>query len=731
MNDGAKMLVSSHHDKTVLNGSDGECGWNCTYKVNESVSLSFFSPDGSVPKAILNEGTLFRIRVRYEMKVDDKCIKQTLRNSSVNGTKQWRVRLIRPTNKKVPSFIANSLKSFSTYIEEEFLCSVEALCTLKVRANCTTSQTCYTELSPDDFKEKTLYLTHIGWLGDICSANPEENNKHSCIEINEFKYERKENLPSLLVFVLVAVISYIGPYIICLFSATEVTHRGIRQLILDGPSPVGVRSLIGNYFFSIDDTMPQRARGFIMRVFILPTLFLIPALFAEYLLCNNVLPRQNTLHITPLFQPLKVLCYGCYCYQGIYLHFLISRPKEESCSNPYVSARNLEKFLWIWDLPFKMSIHLRIFQWFFVQTFRVPSLALLRALEHIADGFHNRPSLKPTAEFRWFTILFLSKILGIMCAIPIVVILELEFYPFLIMMSFPIANLCSCGNLYKLWGLINIKFLDRDSLYVVQAVVVLLDICVSWLAAFGGLLFLRSAALGLLLLCELAVTVVLSEESIQFVACFILASYYLWSSYSSFTDKYQELAVALFNEQVQLIEQYKALHENPYYKKDSVRRIPKELFNTACEELMPIKETTRKLASKLTAHLMFLFVVLLLTILLDATPLTKTLLMFAAGLVPRVATFYFNRSKEINIEATSDVVAHRIVRNYFQITSITLPKMVSRYEKLDILETQTEKLVFGNVMVDVIFPSVTHISFTVIVFYLVYSMSYRLPFTFA
>lgn len=63
--------------------------------------------------------------------------------------------------------------------------------------------------------------------------------------------------------------------------------------------------------------------------------------------------------------------------------------------------------------------------------------------------------------------------------------------------------------------------------------------------------------------------------------------------------------------------------------------IPKELFNTIYEELMPIRENARKLVFKALLHLTFVFVVFKLAVLSDATPLTKGFLSFLAGLVPR------------------------------------------------------------------------------------------------
>jgi len=625
-----ETMLDSTFYKTVRNDSGSNCSWNCKYEVNETGLRGT-----KVPTWVFLDGRLFKFIVNYEMKVEDNCISKTPHRSTVNGTQLWRVRLIIPTNEDIPSFVDKALKHFSYFIEEEFLYTVNASCTFKVNAICNTNQPCYSELSPEELKEKTLYRTHLGSLGKICIAE-EEKNQQTCIKISEFKYEWKQFFLNVALFLFVAIFSYTGPYIFCLFPATEVIHHEIRHIILDRSNPVGLRSLIGNYFFSMDDTMWHRVRKCIFRVFILPIPFLIPALFVEYLLSTNFLPRQNSLHITSLYHPSKMICFGCYFLQALYLYFVIPNPNGESSSVWFRYVDFYENFFLMWDIPLQMIIHFRLVRGKLLELFVELIKLAFDAFVRIKNSLINSNSWKTTVESLVHIILFLGLI-------PIALIF-LPLYLFsIIWLSFPIATICALRP-FQLWRFYKLR--------VFRAVVVFLGNCFSWLALFGGLLLLRSAALGVLLFLQIAVSVAFSEENLPFVGCFILVSYCLWSSYRSFCNEYQELAVKLFDHCKRHKAKGSIVTDWLFDKGRLVRTIPKELFNIACEELMPIKENTCKLALKVILQLMWVFLVFLLTMLMATAPLKKTLVLIFLWSVSRITSFYFQGSKHINHNAT-------------------------------------------------------------------------------
>lgn len=120
-----------------------------------------------------------------------------------------------------------------------------------------------------------------------------------------------------------------------------------------------------------------------------------------------------------------------------------------------------------------------------------------------------------------------------------------------IVMLFPFPTTCpSASN--SLWQLMDVNFLHGYLLFSARLVVVLLDACVSCLAAVVVVFVLQYAAVGVMIFLEFAIPLVFSEENFPEVACCVLVSSYSWNSYRSFTQKYQDLAVALFEQHDQL-----------------------------------------------------------------------------------------------------------------------------------------------------------------------------------
>ena len=178
----------------------------------------------------------------------------------------------------------------------------------------------------------------------------------------------------------------------------------------------------------------------------------------------------------------------------------------------------------------------------------------------------------------------------------------------------------------------------------------------------------------------------LAEERFPTVACFVLVLYYLWSSYSSFTDKYQDLGLALFkhykSHKTSLHKQVtdmtlntNSLPEstrNAVGNRDNLMKIPKELFRMACEELMPIRESVWVLLLKVTLILSFVFFVfsLIMVVNVSATPAMRTFLTFASGSLPKIVAIYMDGRRKKKIEAlTADEKIPLIVQEYIETIS--------------------------------------------------------------
>ena len=205
-------------------------------------------------------------------------------------------------------------------------------------------------------------------------------------------------------------------------------------------------------------------------------------------------------------------------------------------------------------------------------------------------------------------------------------------------------------------------------------------------AVTGALLVLTLAYIATLFALAIAFTLLFSEEGLPYVACFVLVLYYVWSSYSSFTNKYQDLALSLFKhctksrrdkftDMALNTDQEQENTSNTAERRvseDGVMKIPKELFHMACEELMPIREGVCILILKIIIIVCFVFLVFSLTMLLNvgATPVMKALLTFLTGSFPKIVDIYVDgsRQKKLGTMATDEKIP-KILQEYINRTS--------------------------------------------------------------
>lgn len=178
------------------------------------------------------------------------------------------------------------------------------------------------------------------------------------------------------------------------------------------------------------------------------------------------------------------------------------------------------------------------------------------------------------------------------------------------------------------------------------------------------------------------------EKGLPYLVCFVLFFYYLWSSYSSFTNKYHDLSLMLFKvykqtqqddeifgEEPQMdLEKLLCMPCNSFSKRYEVK-IPVELLNMACEELMPIREGVCILLLKVTLILSFVYLTFLLILRFDfgATPVMQALATFFTGSFPKILAIYFDGKRQRRLEYTViEENVPKIVRDYMKRTPMTI-----------------------------------------------------------
>ena len=615
--------------------SDSRCGWDCT------ITKSNFSRECHDP--VFTKKRLIKFNVIYDLFVNTKCLNQTSYKTAGNFTDEFSVWI--PANK--------TLSSFSHGIKGMWHLVFRCLEGGEIRGFCNLEPATPTSLaSPTDLRTE--------------AANTIEERGYELITKNPWR-----NVTSVLFIVLSIVCSYYIPALLCLFSPTLVMESGIRYIVLEGASPVSIRALVGNNVFfkdcsTVACTWCQTGKFFIVRLLFIAFLILVTA--PGIIVFNMTLGFSDILYFT---HPFVIVCVTLFFINSVYsLLFyhvgLSTRVRECLACREFKS--NPGACLCV-DLPRRILNHVKIqpltfskFWSLFVGGLQI-YFQIIFLLSKGYTRWVTRVSLVllflPTFPFAFISSLLVSLVTSLFsfyAGTPHVVVLESNRMTFL-------------------------SKLFRSSLFVrlpaLKIWVEFTDFCVGLLEFFGGYYLLLFASLGVMLTILLAYAMVLffPEKTLPFAACFLLFCYYLFSNYSSFTDRYHDLSLTIFNCYKKQTD--KISHEevdvnttnNPYDDKhnDGVVKIPKGLFDIACEVLMPIREALCLFFFKVVFISSFLFIVFYLTMQLDfgVKPLTKTMVAVLIGLFPGIICKYFEGERQKRVEAlTIEEKAPRIVEAY-------------------------------------------------------------------
>ena len=631
------------------------CSWNCT------VMHSDFSE--AIETAIAKKNTI-RLVVKYEKRVTEKCVNQASLNSSGNITEEWQIWL---ANKQLSVFVKALERVIdmiacrnSTGEHKEII----AICTLRPVNATAAKPTYYKGTSPIFFQS----LADLGVkLDDIDCNTLTTDILQPCINITKSTGNNSSTFEGLfkcggwpvdvllgLLVVFMVVFMYYSPAFLCLFSPTEITEVNVHQIVLDGASPVSLRSLIGNYFFSNEDTIRHRARTFILRAVVLPLPFVGPAIFAEYLQQSKFL-NLNDISVSHLLQSRMIVCYVCYYIMAFYASF--SSPRSSRGNRSCIVCRRVKSKTLICqeNLPKAIINHLRIQPQIIVHCWGL-------FIRHLINYYKMCSLLIPSVFevsaiffLRWFLVIVLLSTSPAMTIL--LLILMLLVVLFAIVLTSPIFVFCDIARQFN-------ALFHKHRLWMFTCFVLVAGAIPALLGLLRLLLF---ANIGISVAFLSAFVLLLSEESLPFIACFGLVLYYLWSSYSSFTNKYQDLGFALFKHYKPYKKSQRSqvtamtLNTDPLLEntqnavgnKDNVMKIPKELFQMACEELMPIRESVCVLILKVGITVSFVCLVFSLTILLNvgATPVMRTLIAFLSGSFPKIVTMYMDGRRQKKIKA--------------------------------------------------------------------------------
>ena len=654
-----------------------KCSWNC--KVIES----------DLPEQIntnLAKNRVITVTVKNRIKVDEKfCGNQTSLNSRTVATEKWQI--WRPENTTKPSRFAEAIERvvnllFSSDCKTcRVFREIQADCTLTLTASLVKNET-----SSDPAVLPDVIRGHFRDL-EINFNCMNTSNSTGNITSNHFERSEGSITPQILAFGMVFVIAFVhySPAFFCLFCPTVVTENGIRHISLEGTSPIGIRSLVGNYFCSeVDDNLCNRTKRFIAQAVLVPLPFLIPALAFDYITLHHHQTgdkRTGILMTLDLWQPVFLVWLTFYFLQAFFDSFFNVSAIKKPCLvcrffKPKVRCND--------NLPQKILNHLRLQPLILVKCGRL----FCRCLVGYSKMYR---SILPSWQLSWrgayvstrwllcfpmfivflLTIPFVAVIL-LVAMLVIVTISTLRFTsPIGVITSVGAPKLVIKRNYCFSCVLAFIrKFLSHIIMIVAFLVVA---------KAAGGF----AAALGILFYMLLFL-----EKGLPYLVCFVLVFYYLWSSYSSFINKYHDLSLTLFKAYKQTQQDDEIFGKEPQsvdleqldvpcnsFSKRYEVRIPEELLNMACEELMPVREAVCILLLKVTLIVSFVYLTLLLILRFDigATPVMQALATFFTGSFPKILAIYFDGNRQRRLESTViEEKVTKIVQDYMKRTAMTI-----------------------------------------------------------
>ena len=632
-------LSHSTDEEHSLDGfsRDSRCGWDCI------ITKSTFSRECHDP--VFTKKRLIKFNVIYDLFVNTKCLNQTSYKTFGTFTDDFSVWI--PAN--------NTLSSFSRGIKgmwDLFLCCLEEG---EIRGFCNLEPGTSTTLaSPTDLRTEV--------------ANTIEENGYKLITQNPWR-----NVLTILLIVLSSVCSNYIPALLCLFSPTLVMESGIRYIVLEGASPVSIRALVGNNVFfkdcsTVACTWCQTGKFFIVRLSFMAFLIL---LIAPGIIVFSMTPGFSDIFL--LTHPFMIVGVTLYFIKAVYsllFYHLGVSTEVRDCMACHKFKPNPGGACMCVDLPRRILNHIK-----------VQPLILAEIWSLFVGGlqiYFQIISLLWKGYTRW--VIRVSLVLLFLFTFPFAFILSL-----LVWLVTSFFSFCAMPHVVALesnWMIFLSKLLRSSPFVGLPALticVLFTDFCLGLLGLLSGNYLLVSATLGVLSTILLAYTTVLffPEKSLPFAACFLLFCYYLFSNYSKFTDRYHDLSLTIFNCYKKQTD--KISHEEvnintthiPSGDKHNggVVKIPKELFDMACEMLMPIREALCLFCFKVVFISSFLFLVLYLTMQLEfgVKPLTKTMVAVLIGLFPKIVCKYFEGERLKRMEAlTIEQKAPKIVDSYLK-----------------------------------------------------------------
>ena len=503
-------------------------------------------------------------------------------------------------------------------------------------------------------KSAANYTGGLSYSGTIlCYKESVKNGSYACLNATASKASNISRSWPHLVLEIVAILVFIvltmySPIILCLFSPTEVNAEDGRcVIVLNGACPVGFRSRISN-FFSTRNTIKWKF-GLIFSLYFIS----FTAVLAEEKISRLFLP------------PLSSHSKKTDSFVGLfYLTFIFYGVCVLLCSVRYVLS------IWFDDLSMggqclacKLFADKAIIHHGFSEELRqhlhIQPLIVVRCFTYCFNVVRKKLS------FIKLTCLYIILLVVLAPLIAAVLLIALAITLVTILLSL----LYSCP-LLTLNALVLLPY-GRTGTIVRHATKTQKVLCILLIYALFSQMAGNISGL-------VFYTTVFSLEVIRGIlthlpgylpiaTLVVVVSFYCWKCYSSFSRKYRNLALKLYKHGGYKTNIQIDVGQQVNLEVDKVPVIPKDLFEKACQDLMPLTESISLLVVKLVSLLTFVFVVFAVIMETpDASDRAKAAATFLTALVPKIIEMVLNKDpgmEKLDDDVFDEKVKH-IVKQY-------------------------------------------------------------------
>ena len=614
--------------------NDGtNCTWDC--KVVDSTF-------GLQMKTLISEFRLISLQLKHDQQVDEKCVNQTdLQNLSIKLADLWTwLTGDNPShggqNISQHSFIRNYW--FRKLLEGQM--EVRVLCSLKPAVDLNDAKPSLNDVIAMVLIEEVAKFADLSHSETaFCYKLSAANGRYVCVNITFTSHNNPVTWQKQVFDVLVVVVVFISlcsfPLLLFLFTPTKYRDEATDEvmIILHGTSPESIRSWIANHKFCLDDFrddnfVKQKYKrllyAFVLFVISLgsvklaseiqslllphPTnwnintfswLIAYPPITFVQLSVIRSLIRHRCQTLSPAGRPC-IICGVFGDKQNIF---------HDQNHPEYYGRKEMEMHLLM--LP---SIIKRCFTQTYRKCAEFLDCCCPSSLVHVVKQLFSF-LLFPV----WITIYLVYVVAVLLYSSP-----SSTFYDMLMYQNY--QNLHEKRPLF--FGFIETSFLLNGAFFLVVS------------TPMNLLIIFRGCLLGL-------------PNYLPYASLLAVTVFYVWKVYISHPRRYNNLAF-------KLLEHYKKKQGD---SAGCTRMIPKDLYDEACEELMPLRKSRSKLFAAIFAILIGIFAVFVT--ITEAPRLddqTKALGTLLAILLPKIADMLFG--KDPTVEKADDEDFDRKVASF-------------------------------------------------------------------